>query len=41
MTAPFASWLDDSPRDQLKELVNIAMGDGAKRSVQSLPATYN
>ncbi|MEY4588177.1 MAG: hypothetical protein RL497_253 [Pseudomonadota bacterium] len=30
MTVPFASWLDDSHRDQLKELVNLAMGDGAK-----------
>jgi hypothetical protein len=30
MTLPFASWLDDSHRDQLKELVNLAMGDGAK-----------
>ncbi|HEY6527100.1 MAG TPA: hypothetical protein VIZ65_00280 [Cellvibrionaceae bacterium] len=30
MTVPFANWLDDSHRDQLKELVNLAMGDGAK-----------
>lgn len=39
MTAPFASWLDDSHRDQLKELVNIAMGDGAK-ALSSVTARY-
>lgn len=30
MSLPLTNWLDDSHRDQLKELVNIAMGDGAK-----------
>lgn len=30
MTMPFENWLDDSHKDQLKELVNLAMGDGAK-----------
>jgi hypothetical protein len=39
MTVPLASWLDDSHRDQLKELVNIAMGDGAK-ALSSVTARY-
>lgn len=30
MTMPIENWLDDSHKDQLKELVNLAMGDGAK-----------
>ena len=39
MTAPIANWLDDSHRDQLKELVNIAMGDGAK-ALSSVTSRY-
>jgi hypothetical protein len=30
MSLSFENWLDDSHKDQLKELVNLAMGDGAK-----------
>ncbi len=30
MTISFENWLDDAHKDQLKELVNLAMGDGAK-----------